>query len=108
MFLSTLVRGSTGAGKLICQHMSIKFPQVKSTKLPHHNSSQINQISSQVKSIKFHLSANGTSYVAPIPLGQEAPVQVVVYQPPPGYALVPLAEVSYGVFNDQFSFPFSH
>jgi len=38
-------------------------------------------------------SANGTSYVAPIPLGEEAPVQIVVYQPPPGYALVPLAEL---------------
>ena len=67
MFLSTLVRGSTGAGKLICEQMSIKM-------LPP--------------------SANGTSYVVPIPLGEEAPVQVVVYQPPPGYALVPLAEVS--------------
>ena len=38
------------------------------------------------------LSANNTYYVAPIPLGQ-APVQVVAYQPPPGYALVPMAEV---------------
>jgi len=37
-------------------------------------------------------SANGTYYVAPVPLGQ-APVQVVAYQPPPGYALVPMAEL---------------
>jgi len=38
-------------------------------------------------------SANNTYYVAPIPLGQAAPVQVVSYQPPPGYALVPMAEL---------------
>jgi len=37
-------------------------------------------------------SSNGTYFVAPIPLGQ-APVQVVAYQPPPGYALVPMAEL---------------
>ena len=63
-------------------------------------------------------SANGTYYVAPVPLGQapvqvincdwqwpehnlssslfytNAVVQVVAYQPPPGYALVPMAEVN--------------
>ena len=44
-------------------------------------------------------SANGTYYVAPVPLGQAAPVQVVTYQPPPGYALVPMAEVSCNVFS---------
>lgn len=38
-------------------------------------------------------SANGTYYVAPVPLGQAAPVQVVTYQPPPGYALVPMSEL---------------
>jgi len=38
-------------------------------------------------------SSNNTYYVAPIPLGQAAPVQVVSYQPPPGYALVPMAEL---------------
>jgi len=38
-------------------------------------------------------SENGTYYVAPIPLGQAAPVQVVTYQPPPGYALVPMSEL---------------
>lgn len=38
-------------------------------------------------------SANGMYYVAPIPLGQAAPVQIVSYQPPPGYALVPMAEL---------------
>jgi hypothetical protein len=37
--------------------------------------------------------ANGTYYVAPVPLGQAAPVQVVTYQPPPGYALVPMSEL---------------
>ena len=99
MFLSTLVRGSTGAGKLICEQMSIKMLPLKSSHIH------------QLKSNKMlPLSANGTSYVAPISLGEEAPVQIVVYQPPPGYALVPLAEVSYGVFsfNNKFSFPFSH
>jgi len=38
-------------------------------------------------------SSNNTYYVAPIPLGQVAPIQVVSYQPPPGYALVPMAEL---------------
>ena len=45
------------------------------------------------------LSANGTYYVAPVPLGQAAPVQVVTYQPPPGYALVPMSEVSCNVLS---------
>ena len=44
-------------------------------------------------------SANGTYYVAPVPLGQAAPVQVVTYQPPPGYALVPMSEVSCNVIS---------
>ena len=37
-------------------------------------------------------STNGTYYVAPIPFGQ-TPVQVVAYQPPPGYVVVPMEEV---------------
>ena len=91
MFLSTLVRGSTGAGKLKCGQMSIKLPL---------KSSQIHQL----ESINLYLSANNINYVAPIPLGEEAPVQVVAYQPPPGYALVPLAEVSCSTINqDLFS-----
>ena len=49
-------------------------------------------------SLNLRLSSSGTYYVAPIPLGQ-APVQVVAYQPPPGYALVPMAEVSWNVFS---------
>ena len=57
--------------------------------------------------INLLLSSNGTYYVAPIPLGQ-APVQVVAYQPPPGYALVPMAEVSWSVFSLKFfSFHFA-
>jgi len=37
-------------------------------------------------------STNGTYYVAPIPLGQTL-VQVVAYQPPPGYVVVPMEEL---------------
>jgi len=43
-------------------------------------------------------SSNETNYVAPIPSGQ-APVQVVTYQPPPGYALVPMAELQQATGN---------
>ena len=68
MFASTRKRDSVGAGTTILDVES-------STNYPH-------------------ISTNGTYYVAPIPLGQ-APVQVVAYQPPPGYALVPMAEVSW-------------
>ena len=49
MFLSTLVRGNTGAGKIIGQRMSIKFTfQIKS--------SQVNQIASQVNQVAYQVN----------------------------------------------------
>ena len=72
MFMSKLVWGSNGAGKSII----------------------VWKVFTQLAALLF--STNGTYYVAPIPLGQTL-VQVVAYQPPPGYVVVPMEEVSWHI-----------
>ena len=55
------------------------------------NNHDVWKVFTQLAALLF--STNGTYYVAPIPFGQTL-VQVVAYQPPPGYVVVPMEEVS--------------